>query len=64
MDPKQTQNVKFFPQGFYLENLKETFLRHSLSLSLSLSLNKVERETIPLEAFHGSNGGGVDQNHI
>ena len=64
MDPKQTLNVKFFPQGFYLENLKETFLRHSLSLSLSLSLNKVERETIPLEAFHGSNGGGVDQNHI
>ena len=62
MDPKQTMNVKFFPQGFYLENLKETFLRHSLSLSLSL--NKVERETIPLEAFHGSNGGGVDQNHI
>ena len=53
-------NVKFFPQGFYLENLKETFLRHSLSLSL----NKVERETVPLEAFHGRHSGGVDQNHI
>lgn len=38
-------------------------MRHTHTPSLS-PLNKVEKENVPLEAFHGKHSGGVDQNHI